>query len=68
MDMNNVNPLTTQLGNYTPVKMLTRRVRCLVGDWFTGAGQQTAEVGKVYAIDADVAKALCQGGRAEYVQ
>ncbi len=68
MDMNNVNPLTTQLGNYTPVKMPTRRVRALTADWFTGDGGQVAEVGKTYAIDADVARALVQQQRATYVQ
>ena len=61
------NPVM-QLGNYTAVQMPQKRIRCLVGDFYIGEGNKVAEVGRTYTLDADVARALVEFRRAEYVK
>ena len=62
------NSVFATVANVAPLPAMSqRKIRCIVGDFFTGKGEQVAEAGKTYVIDADVARALVKFGRAEFV-
>jgi hypothetical protein len=61
------DPRVVQLGNYSAVKMPTRRVRVTVADWYGPGGKPVTE-GEIVTLDSDLARAMVAFKRAEFVK